>query len=789
MPETLTQRLHAHLRGDATVYNSFEITNAAELTWEVRAYQVTKLDKPAGAKEHRKMENVIWKLREQHLDTCPGASFVVTLDDETVLVAQTWSLPEQQSFMGYHVKPAGNMTLSAQDPRHRIAVREVIKRSLRNHLKANYQEELGPLWQDFGGFCESPSLKLPTGNVAFCRRFEIVPEVLAGGRWVLKVDLSTHGVDARSLTEYYFAGEVETLETYIRLKRTNRLNRSQSSATAIRALELRKGTSDYRVRDLVQTEVFEAHAKLPLTSQRELAVGTALCSNFPARDAAIPLANLRLILDTQITGEEHRETILDPDIRDDWYNRVRSAVDGANLHGVVIALAPDLVTVPEARQLTIAPPALHLMTDERTVGTLPAPEAATADALRKRANERNRKVRQFGFLKTRPISPLLAWPQTFPKERAERMLKDLNQLVREQGAPVTIGGPLMYGSELDIAREVERAGYDSVIAILPEGSRRPQHGQDTHERIKKTLQVESQCIHHDKTLHPRWLKTSWNEIEKRDRYWARSAQSNYQAVLLNLLVKHSWLPFFPAEPFAFNVHVGIDVGGIHNSVAAVCVGYGLADGRPVFLPEKLEFSAPQADPIHPDVLAAGLLGVFRRIAKPFTDRGYAPNFERLLFFRDGDLKGQGEAWHESEAFELLFKELRAEGLVSDEAIWVAVEVSKRATLLKQFSQTDGRLTNPIIGQVTFPYDDEYVALVSTTGEPYLGQGTASPLLVRMQSVKGRFDRLDVLRDLIWEADMCFTKLDTGMSLPFVLHVADKGALQTSRLYNYTGITV
>jgi hypothetical protein len=596
MPETLTQRLQAHLRGEATVYNSFEITNAAELSWEMRAYRVTKLDKPAGAKEHRKMEDVIWKLRRQHLDTCPGADLVVALDDETVLVAQAWSLPEQQSFKGYRVEPAGNMILSAQDSRHRLAVREVIKRSLRQHLKINYQEELGPLWQDFGGFCESPSLKLPTGDVTYRRRFEIVPEVLAGGRWVLKIDLSTHSVDTRSLAEYYFAGEVETLETYVRLKRTNRLNRKNSDATAIRALELRRGTSDYWVRDLVQPEVFEAHAKLPLTSQRELANGTALCSNFPARDAPIPLANLRLILDTQITGEEHRETILDPGIRDDWYYRVWSAVDGADLHGVVLALAPDLVTVPEARQLTIAPPALRLKTDEHTVGTLPAPKDVTADALQKRVAERNRKVRQFGFLKTRPTNPLLAWHQSFPKERAERMLKDLNWLVREQGAPVTIGGPLMYGSELDIVREVERADYDTVIAVLPEGSRQPQHGQDTHERIKKTLQVESQCIHYDKTLHPRLLKASWGDIEQRDRRQVRSVQNNYRAVLLNLLVKHSWLPFFPADTFAFNVHVGIDVGGIHNSVAAVCVGYGLAEGRPVFLPEKLEFSAPTIFP-------------------------------------------------------------------------------------------------------------------------------------------------------------------------------------------------
>jgi hypothetical protein len=32
-------------------------------------------------------------------------------------------------------------------------------------------------------------------------------------------------------------------------------------------------------------------------------------------------------------------------------------------------------------------------------------------------------------------------------------------------------------------------------------------------------------------------------------------------------------------------------------------------------------------------------------------------------------------------------------------------------------------------------------------------------------------------DLIWEADMCFSKPDIGMSLPWILHVADTGALQ------------
>jgi hypothetical protein len=47
----------------------------------------------------------------------------------------------------------------------------------------------------------------------------------------------------------------------------------------------------------------------------------------------------------------------------------------------------------------------------------------------------------------------------------------------------------------------------------------------------------------------------------------------------------------------------------------------------------------------------------------------------------------------------------------------------------------------------------------------------------------------VIQDVVWQADMCFTKPDMGMSLPWVLNVADKGALQLSKSYRICGITV
>jgi hypothetical protein len=96
--------------------------------------------------------------------------------------------------------------------------------------------------------------------------------------------------------------------------------------------------------------------------------------------------------------------------------------------------------------------------------------------------------------------------------------------------------------------------------------------------------------------------------------------------------------------------------------------------------------------------------------------------------------------------------------------------------------------NPLVAQCILPFDEENMALVCTTGAPYLTQGTASPLKICAIDIHGHASLDEVLHDLIWEADMCFTRPDIGMSLPWVLHVADTGALQLARSYRISGIT-
>jgi hypothetical protein len=62
-------------------------------------------------------------------------------------------------------------------------------------------------------------------------------------------------------------------------------------------------------------------------------------------------------------------------------------------------------------------------------------------------------------------------------------------------------------------------------------------------------------------------------------------------------------------------------------------------------------------------------------------------------------------------------------------------------------------------------------------------------MLRIFDLYGRADRHAVVRDIIWGADMCFTKPDVGMRLPWPLYVADAGALQQAKSYKFTGITV
>jgi hypothetical protein len=771
----------------ANFLNGYAVLNSSWLSWPVKIYDVELLGPgPQGHEARGIIKNAIWELRSAHKAQCKGLGFVVDINSHQVAVSAGWNLPVPITTDKCSVRRETSMIARATDKEAQSVVGGILREAIKMQFKERTCPELGDLWQDFNSFCQYPT---PSGEeLMMCRRFDFGVKQLAGGMWVVRLTVNTTSLDSWTFNDYYARGEVRHLADRLEAKRRNRITR-QNRPTAIRVLQQYKsGSSKVRALDFEDYELVMDHAKLSPERQIALGVQSLRCGEFKKGVIGVPINELRLILDTQITQEDHSGTIIDPVEREELTRQLRSFVDGAPAYGQTLQLSDEPVDTESFDTILIAPPDIRVRGAGSKEGVIQAPAIASEPNLRARGRDRSEHIRKYGFLIRRPIDPLLAWPSRLDQRGGTRLKEDLENIWECQGVQERFR-LIRYDDIDEIRKAVERDGCDALLAVLPERSDSPARTDDTHERIKQGIEVPSQCIHWDNTLPREWIDKPRRVLEQTDPRLARRILQKYQLTLGNLLVKSHWFPFAPATAFHYNVQVGLDVGGVHNTDAMACLGYGFA--RPldflIFRPERIPIEVQKKEPIPTDALYRGLFGLFELVHSELVSSGVQPDFETSVFYRDGQLLGDGDDWNETEALVRLHSELLRRGWVTKSSTWTAVEVMKYAEGWRVFRNAGG-ITNPVAGRCVFPFEDEKTALVCTTGAPYLTQGTARPLMVRVVDIFGTSVRNKVIRDLIWQADMCFTKPDTGMHLPWVLHVADAGALQLSRSYHIAGVT-
>jgi hypothetical protein len=672
------------------------------------------------------------------------------------------------------------------DSSDRPIVEGILRDAIKLHFKNNQSCDLGPLWQDYNAFCQYPT---ESGEqYIMCRRFECSAKALKGGKWVIQVRITTATIDGKTFEDYYRLGEVHLLAQRLEAKRRDRVNR-QNRPVAVRVLhQYKSGSTEVKALELEDFDRVFDHAKLSTREQRALAASELKCKQFNKAPISFPLSEIRLILDTKITQEEHSETIIEPDDRGVLMGQVWSFLSGVVAFGRRLELSAQPIDAESFESYHVLLPAVQVRDSSGSVTILKGPADASEEAIKSRALARATHVRRNGFLVRRPINPALGWPAELTRVRGERMRRDLEFLLSEQGVEAKLG-LIQFNHVQDLRRKLDEGGHDSLLAVLPEPSYSPQQADDTHEKLKRLIEVPSQCIHYDNTLPQEWANKPWREFRTAQPKLANRVRDRYELCLANLLVKHHWFPFVPAQPFHYNVHVGLDVGGVHDTSAVACIGYGFR--RPLelllFRPEEIPIQVEQKEPIPTDCLYRGLLTLFETVEAELTACGLTPDFDTVLFYRDGLLLGGGDAWNERGALERLHAELRHRKWVSATTTWTALEIMKGGEGWRVL-RNHGGVINPLVGKCLFPFEDERMALVCTTGAPYLPQGTARPPKVHIVDISGEANRGRVLTDLVWECDMCFSKPDMGMSLPWVLNVADTGALQLSRSYKITGIT-
>ena len=767
----------------------FEVLMPQNLVWPVRLYRVRKVETKDQAHVDRgAAKQAIWGLRKANSSRCRGYGFVVDISEDTIAIPEAWDLPSGNVVDGYEVKYLQSMRTDSYDRASRPIIGGILREAVKASLKSCKSAALGPLWQDYNRFCQMPDLSSDR-PFHFCRKFGASLKVLHGNKWVLQVHVSTGTLDGRTFSDYYIDGKAELLADMIDAKRFPHLNRSNRPAT-VRVFHSPQlhGTTSGKVLDLCDIEEVSGHAMLSRKEQSEIAREPIYCKAFNRPAIPVDSSTIRLVLDTQITKSDHSETIIEPEERFQLSQTIRDVLNGMEASGKVIEFNELPVDSSKYVSFSVPFPALRVRNGEFGERTIRGVGKPTSQNLHKRGRERSTAIKQGGFLQSRPINPLVACSYRFGQKRLTRLKKDLNHLLSAMGVDYSFES-FMFSDVDELRRHIETNGFDSLFAVLPEGSRSQQGDDNTHEQIKQRIEVPSQCIHYDRTLPERWVDRSPREFKKAEARISRRIEQTYQLCLWNLLVKHHWIPFAPAESFSYNVHFGLDVGGRHNNRVMSCLGYGFSDPTKglIFRPEEIPVDVQKAEPIPTGSLYKGLLRSVQEIHRDLRETGVVPDFEKVLFFRDGMLLGDGDNWNEIDAIRRLHNELRRLNWISDAAIWTAVEIMKNAEDWR-ILRSDNGIDNPLVGSCFFPFEDEHSGIVCTTGVPYLTQGTASPTKFLIRDIHGRSSREEVVKDLVWEADMCFTKPDTGMSLPWVLHVADTGALQLAKSYKITGIT-
>src|SRR5208337_1116599 len=120
-------------------------------------------------------------------------------------------------------------------------------------------------------------------------------------------------------------------------------------------------------------------ASLSRHEQTEKAGGTIRCRGYNGPAIDVPLQQLRLILDSQITQSDHSETILDPADRHHLAGLLRDFVNGAQVNGVQLQLSELPVDAASLPSEIVKFPALRVRHEGIAERILPAPEPVTKE--------------------------------------------------------------------------------------------------------------------------------------------------------------------------------------------------------------------------------------------------------------------------------------------------------------------------------------------------------------------------------------------------------------------------
>jgi len=280
----------------------------------------------------------------------------------------------------------------------------------------------------------------------------------------------------------------------------------------------------------------------------------------------------------------------------------------------------------------------------------------------------------------------------------------------------------------------------------------PSRGESAlHNYIKKRLwpHIQCQCASADSIASfYENDRSSWvvNE-ESRRRY---SSYLHYLALGV-LMVNRKWISAL-SEPLKYDVHIGIDVLNRMGGFTYVYLGGKKAYFRSYPTPQKEKLSARNLRKVLRDDLE-----------RDIHDLGITPR--HIVVHRDGqsfstEIKGLHEA----------ISSLKGEGVIGPDTLVGMIEIHKQSAYPLRMAEGIrlDSLDNPRVGS-WFRLSDKD-GIVCNTGAPFLTQGTAKPLHVRIAD--GHLEIEKVLEDVFALSNLTWAAPDKCQRLPITTKLGD-----------------
>ena len=287
-------------------------------------------------------------------------------------------------------------------------------------------------------------------------------------------------------------------------------------------------------------------------------------------------------------------------------------------------------------------------------------------------------------------------------------------------------------------------GY--ALLILPS-----QAESNLHNYIKKRLwpDIQCQCASAD-SIKRFYQNDRDNWVVKEESRRRYSSYLRYLALGV-LIVNRKWISAL-SEPLKYDVHIGIDA--LNRMVGFTYVYLG---GKKVYF---RSYPTQQKEKLS----ASNLRKVLRDdLERDIHDLGITPR--HVVVHRDGrsfpaEIKGFYEA----------IRSLKGEGVIGPDTLVGVVEIHKQSAYPLRMAEGIGldSLDNPRVGS-WFRLDDNE-GIVCNTGAPFLTQGTAKPLHVRIAD--GDLEIEKVLEDVFALSNLTWSAPDKCQRLPITTKLGD-----------------